>query len=128
MNMATINKSAKKKVISKGNKPARPKKKDNCVNVNKLTWYERLKSPSPTFFKRIKQVGIVLTSVSIMLLAANTNFNLGLPESVNQLGRYLGYGGFIAAAIASFTVDPEKLQDKIDKSASLSRGETTSGE
>lgn len=93
------------------------------VIVDSLSWIERFQAPTPEFFKRIRKFGIMLTTASIIVLAANSNFNLGLPPIIDQIGKYLGYGGFIAATLSSFTVDPNKLNEKLEQSSNLSKGQ-----
>lgn len=82
------------------------------LDTNKLKWYERLKAPTPLFFKRIRKIGATLTLFSTILLAANSQFSLNFPESVDLIGKLLGYGGFIVATISSFAVDPNKLEEQ----------------
>lgn len=92
------------------------------MSVNKLSWAERLSSPTPAFFKKIRKWGAILTTLSVIVLAANGMFALGLPMIVDTIGKFLGYGGFIAATMASFTVDGDALKEKQAKAEELSKG------
>jgi len=78
----------------------------------KLTLWKRLTSPTPDFFSRMRKYGAYLTTLSVIVIAANAQFNLGLPPFIDTLGKLLGYGGFIAATVSSFTVDTEKMKEK----------------
>lgn len=78
----------------------------------KLTLWKRLNSPTPEFFKKVRSVGSYLTAISLIVIAANAQFNLNLPSYIDTIGKALGYGGFIAASISSFAVDQEKMKEE----------------
>jgi len=80
----------------------------------KLSIYKRLISPTPKFFKKIRKVGIILTTISVIVLAGNSQFNLELPSIVDKIGQIIAYGGFIAATISSLAVEKEE-ENKIHK-------------
>lgn len=81
----------------------------------RLNIYKRLISPTPNFFKKVRRVGVILTTISIIVLAGNSQFNLNLPP-IDKIGEFIAYGGFIAATISSLAV--EKEENKIHKQAS----------
>lgn len=80
--------------------------------MRKLSLKERLKAPTPILFKKIKKVGAILTVISVILLAGNSQFDLGFPPIIDKIGQIIAYGGFIAASIASLTVDESKLKEE----------------
>lgn len=47
--------------------------------------YERIKSESPSFFKKLRNVSITLVSVILVMLEANTMFELNIEESIISL-------------------------------------------
>lgn len=53
-----------------------------------------------------------MTTVSVIILAGNSQFNLGFPEILDKVGQFIAYGGFIAASVASFAVDNNTLKEE----------------
>lgn len=82
------------------------------MKLVKLTFWKRLISPTPEFFKKIRRIGAYLTTSSVIVIAANSQFNLNLPPVIDTLGKVLGYGGFIAVTISSFAVDTDKMKEQ----------------
>jgi ABC-type xylose transport system permease subunit len=57
---------------------------------------ERMKSPTPPFFKKLRAVGLVLAAVGGVLVASP----IALPASVVTIGGYLIVGGSVATAVS----------------------------
>jgi len=62
---------------------------------------ERIKSPTPTFFKKIRTIGLTLGAIGGALLAAP----ITLPATVISIAGYLATAGLVASAISSTAVD-----------------------
>lgn len=61
---------------------------------------ERISQPTPRFFKRLRNVGIVLASVAGVLLAAP----VALPVAVITAAGYLTVAGSVLTAVSQMTV------------------------
>ena len=59
----------------------------------------RWKSETPLFWKKIRDIGVVLTAIGGVCLSAN-----GLDESITTIGGYLTLSGGIIAALSQLTV------------------------
>ena len=67
----------------------------------KLT--ERLKSPTPKFFKKVRNIGLALAAVSATILAAP----IGLPAVLIKIAGYLAVAGGVAGTISQTAVKGE---------------------
>lgn len=65
----------------------------------KLT--ERVKAPTPKFFKKVRNVGLILAAVSGTLLTAP----IALPALVVQVAGYLAVASSVACAISQTAVE-----------------------
>lgn len=72
---------------------------------NTLTILERLTGPTPKFFQTIRNVGIILSAVSGLLMSLQTQ-GIDLPEALVVLAdkAYL-LAGAITTLISSLTID-----------------------
>jgi hypothetical protein len=64
---------------------------------------ERIVSPTPHFFKKVRNIGLVLTAVSVTLLT--TPF--ALPAVVLQIAGYLAVAGSVASAVSQTATDAD---------------------
>jgi len=69
----------------------------------KLTLWDRLKLPTPLFFRRVRAIGAALGAVGMVL----TTTQVALPALVVTIGSYLILAGSVAAAISSVAIEPE---------------------
>lgn len=69
---------------------------------------ERVTSPTPPFFKKIRNAGLLLAAVSGTLLAAP----LPLPEVVTKIAAYLGVASTVASAVSQTAVCDEPGRKK----------------
>jgi len=60
---------------------------------------KRLKSPTPKFFKKVRNLGLVLTAIGTGIIGAP----VVLPVAIASIGGYLVLGGTIAAGVAQLT-------------------------
>jgi hypothetical protein len=61
---------------------------------------ERFKSKTPLFFKKIRAIGLYLTTVSAALLV--TPDYIHLPEIVSKIAGYVATAGFVMSTVATF--------------------------
>ncbi|MBN9292391.1 MULTISPECIES: hypothetical protein [Chryseobacterium group] len=66
------------------------------MKSNSLNLVERVKAPTPKWFKIIRTIGITLTAVGGAILTAP----IALPATIVTVGGYLILGGTVATAIS----------------------------
>jgi ABC-type xylose transport system permease subunit len=76
------------------------------------TIIDRLGAPTPSFFKTLRTIGVVLTAVSGVLLAAP----VVLPAALVTAAGYLAVGGSVAAVVSQLTTEPAAGQSAVDPS------------
>lgn len=64
---------------------------------------ERVKSPTPKFFKKVRNIGLILAAVSATIFAAP----IGLPAVVIKIAGYLAVAGGVAGTISQTAVKGE---------------------
>lgn len=64
---------------------------------------ERVKSPTPRFFRILRNVGLALAAAGAAILASP----IALPVAVVSLGGYLTVGGAVLSAVSQVTVENE---------------------
>ena len=75
-----------------------------------MTITERLKSPTPSFFKKIRNTGLTLAAISDAILSAPVDW----PAMVVTAAGYVGVAGAVATAIsqaATVTGNKEAAED-----------------
>lgn len=81
-----------------------------------MTVMQRLQSPTPLFFKKVRRIGFVLTAISGAILTAQVS----LPEAVVSIATYLGIAGSVASAVSqAATEDDVPKAAKQHKSVSV---------
>lgn len=68
-----------------------------------LTLWDRLRLPTPQFFRKLRAIGSALGALGLVL----TTTQVTLPAIVVTVGSYLILAGSVAAAISSVAVEPE---------------------
>lgn len=66
------------------------------------TIINRLNAPTPSFFKILRNIGIVLVAVSGIVLTAP----LALPAAIVTVAGYVAVSGSIVAAVSQLTTKP----------------------
>lgn len=61
-----------------------------------MTLKERLAAPTPTFFKKVRNIGLILATVSATILTAP----ITLPAIVIKIAGYLGVGAAFGTAVS----------------------------
>lgn len=87
------------------------------MNVNEMNVWQRLGAPTPKFFKRLRDVGLVLGALGGAILTAP----ISLPPIVLTLAGYLVTVGVVAGGVSQATVDEKELAEKL-KVADLKKG------
>jgi hypothetical protein len=64
---------------------------------------ERLLSPTPTFFQKLRNIGLALAAIS----AAIMTFPVALPAIVTTIASYLAVAGSVLSGVSQVTI-PEK--------------------
>ena len=73
---------------------------------------ERMSAPTPTFFKRLRNAGLVLTAVSGTIITSPVS----LPAAVVQVAGYVAVAGAVASAVSqAATNNDEQPKDQIIK-------------
>ena len=80
-------------------------KKTNITTVNSpdLTLAQRVLAPTPSFFKKIRTIGLVMGVLGAALLASP----VALPAVIASIGGYLVLGGSIITSVAQTAVKGE---------------------
>ncbi|POY36477.1 hypothetical protein C3K47_11975 [Solitalea longa] len=65
-----------------------------------MTLAQRVKSPTPKFFRKVRNIGLVIGAVGGALLAAP----VALPAIVTTIAGYLATVGVVASAVSQTTV------------------------
>jgi hypothetical protein len=68
-----------------------------------MTIKQRLKEPTPKFFKKVRNVGIALAAVSAAIFTAP----VALPAIVIKVAGYLAVAGGVATAVSQATTKDE---------------------
>jgi uncharacterized membrane protein HdeD (DUF308 family) len=69
---------------------------------------KRVKSPSPKFFKELRNIGLVLAAVGGTILAAP----IALPVVITTIGGYVAVAGGVISAVSQLTTTTEKVDGK----------------
>ena len=62
---------------------------------------ERVSSPTPNFFKKLRNIGLILAAVSGTIVAAP----IALPAVVIQIASYLAVASSVASAVSQTAVE-----------------------
>lgn len=73
-----------------------------------MTIKKRITAPTPTFFKVLRNIGLVLAAVGGTILTAP----VALPAEVVTIGGYVTVAGGVLSAVSQLTVKEEQAQQK----------------
>ena len=71
-----------------------------------MTLQQRLNAPTPKFFKKVRNVGLVLAAISGTLLTAP----VALPAVLVKIAGYLAVAGGVATAVSQAVTNEEQPQ------------------
>lgn len=77
------------------------------MKSNSLNLVERVKAPTPKWFKIIRTIGITLTAVGGAILTAP----IALPATIVTVGGYLILGGTVATAISQTAMQTDNDEE-----------------
>lgn len=64
---------------------------------------QRIESPTPSFFKKVRNIGLILVAVSATLLSTP----VALPAVLIKVAGYLAVAGSVASAVSQTVTDAE---------------------
>ena len=73
------------------------------MSNHKLSLQERLTAPTPRFFRKLRNIGLIITAVSAAVLTAPVT----LPSVVITVAGYLAVAGSVLGAVSQATVESE---------------------
>lgn len=76
-----------------------------------LSFTERVVSPTPSFFKKLRTAGLVLAAISGALVAAP----VAVPAIVVKIAGYLAVAGGVATAVSQTAVEDASLQQQANE-------------
>ena len=65
---------------------------------------DRLVSPTPTFFQKLRNIGLALAAISAAIIAAP----VALPTIVTTIASYLAVAGSVLGAVSQTTIPEDK--------------------
>lgn len=77
------------------------------MKANEMNLIERIQSPTPKFFKKLRNIGLILGATSAAILAAP----LALPVTLVTVAGYLAVTGGVISAISQTAVDDNSDQE-----------------
>jgi ABC-type xylose transport system permease subunit len=72
----------------------------------KLSLSERINLPTPSFFKKVRTIGLAIGAIGAALLAAP----VALPTLLTTIAGYLATAGLIATAVSTTTVEEKAVK------------------
>lgn len=75
--------------------------------TDKLSLTQRLTAPTPGFFKKLRNIGVVLAAISGTLVAAP----VALPAAITTLAGYLAVAGSVLGAVSQTAVATPEPED-----------------
>jgi hypothetical protein len=75
----------------------------------KRTLKERFNEPTPPFFKKIRNAGIILAAAGGAILAAPVTLGASIPAAILSIGTYLTLAGSVAATVAQAATTKEEF-------------------
>lgn len=73
-----------------------------------MNFVERIKAPTPKFFRVLRSIGLALLAISGSLIAAP----VALPVAVVSVAGYVAVAGGVISAISQITVDDDAKQEQ----------------
>ncbi len=85
------------------------------MKTNKLNLSQRMEAPTPKFFKKLRNIGLMVAAVGATIIASP----VALPAIAIKVAGYLTVAGSVMTAVSQSTVDEDEkaLQDAIRYSA-----------
>ena len=84
-----------------------PNEHNQLKNMNII---QRSKAPTPNFFKKVRNIGLILTAVSGAIMAAP----VAVPMVLVKLATYLAVAGSVASAVSQITTESGEKAEGLD--------------
>lgn len=84
-------------------------KSDNnllATNPNEMTIVERVKAPTPKFFKTLRTIGLTLAGIGGAILAAP----VAVPAALITIAGYITLAGGVITAVSQTAVDTDTIK------------------
>lgn len=76
------------------------------MKSNKLKLGERFEAPTPKFFKKLRNIGLIMAAIGATILASP----VVVPAVILNVAGYLTLAGGILTAVSEATVDDEEME------------------
>lgn len=76
------------------------------TNPNKMTIVERVKAPTPRFFKTLRTIGLTLAGIGGAILAAP----VAVPAALITIAGYITLAGGVITAVSQTAVDTDTIK------------------
>ena len=71
---------------------------------------QRIKKPTPPFFKKLRNIGLALAAASAAIITAP----VAMPGIIITAAGYLGVAGAVISAVSQITVEDEPKAQEVD--------------
>ena len=78
-------------------------KEENLNSTSMKQFFERVNAPTPKFFRKLRNIGLILATVATTVAAAP----MALPAVVIQIAGYLAVAGGVLGAVSQTTMEGE---------------------
>ena len=75
-----------------------------------MTIKQRVQSPTPVFFRKLRNIGVALAAISASILGAP----VALPVIVVKIAGYLAVAGTVAATVSQTVTNPDVSNEEPD--------------
>ncbi|MGO2103495.1 hypothetical protein [Psychroflexus halocasei] len=72
---------------------------------------ERVNSPTPKLFKKLRNIGLIMAAVGGTILTAPVS----LPALITSIGGYIAVAGGVLSSVSQITVKDAKQKEKSDE-------------
>lgn len=76
-----------------------------------MTIKQRVQSPTPAFFRKLRNTGVALAAISASILGAP----VALPAILVQIAGYLAVAGTVAATVSQTVTKPDVSEEEDDE-------------
>ena len=84
------------------------KKNQTTINPNNMSVVERIKAPTPKFFKSLRTIGLTLAAVGAAILAAP----VAMPVALISIAGYFTLAGGVITAVSQTAVDTNTKKEE----------------
>ncbi len=84
------------------------KNNQTTINPNNMSVVERIKAPTPKFFKSLRTIGLTLAAVGAAILAAP----VAMPVALISIAGYFTLAGGVITAVSQTAVDTNTKKEE----------------